>query len=329
MYRKAWITFIVFAVAILTVSTPGNVEAADTGDLDAIILGLAEFSAGAQATVQISVQNNKIKDEIDPAAKLADVAQLYNAAVGVIATLNKGGAPVTVQTDKVMMGIIPCGIATPPIPFVIKVDQNADRGSYEMELVLTYKEITRIILGGQTNPYIPAKTLITWDNKTVKKNLKIVIKEDAALRFEVTKVEPAVQPGARTEIRITFKNRSNEMVRAAVARISITDPLSPTDDTAFLGDLKSDSSAVGIFGIKVNGDAMLKEYPLDVQIKYTDSAGQERISKVLKVPVKVSPGISILPEIISSNLPAGLIGAAIVGVIWLIWFFVTKVEPLS
>ena len=319
MSRKMSLLFIAFAIAIFILSTPSSrTTAASTGGLDAAIVGSAEFIPGATTIVQVSIQNNKTVAEIDALAIQAGLSEYYGSAVGLTASLKKNDTPITIKTDKVLLGTIPSGVATPPVPFIIEVDEYATSGLYQIGLELTYKELSDIEMGEKVN--------LKWVNRTEIKELEIEIKEDP-LRFEVTNIEATLQPGVRKELMLTFKNHGHQTAQASVVKISADDPISLTDDTAFLGDLGPGDTAVGIFELKVDGDAIPKEYALTAQIKYTDNQGNEYISKVPKVPIEVSPGYS-LSEMISTHVVSGLAGAGIVAAIWIIWFFGFRRKPL-
>ena len=300
MSRKASFTFIAIAIAISIALAPGNsATAAGNDELDAAIVGPAEFVPGTKTALQIAIQNNNTLDE----------------AMGVTASLKEGEAPILVKTDKAVIGIIPAGMATPPVPFLIEVKDDAQPGSYPMNLEISrYEEV----------PEIPG----VWLPKHQIIQLTVAVKlEERPLKFEVTDIEATVRPGVQKDIKITFKNSSRKTANDAVVKISATPPLSVIGNTAFLGTLLPEQSAVGKFRLKVEGDAIPQEHALDAEIKYTDNEGNEYVSEVIKVPIEVAPA-TFRPEVTQAHVVGGLVGAGIVVAIWIIWWVWFRVKPI-
>ncbi len=290
-----------------------------TEELDAAIINSSALLPGKTAVVQISIQNTNAVVEKDVLAIQAGLSDYYGCAFGLTANLKEGNAPVTVKTDKVLLGTVPAGTATPPVPFTVEVKGNARPGLYNMLLELAYKELSSVKMG--------EKVKLEWVDRIVTKYLTIQI-EDNPLEFEVTSNGAALHPGVQREIRFTFKNNGSHPARDCEAKISAVIPISVTDDTAFLGDIEPGNAAVGVFRLKIKGDATPKEYVINAQIKYTDYKGEEQLSRVIKVPVKVRSRSSSMSEFVRDHLVGGLIGAGIVAAIWIIWFVWFRVKPI-
>jgi hypothetical protein len=300
-----------------------------TGDLDAAIVGSVDFIPGKTTTVPISIQNNNTVTQKDPAV-IKEVSDYYGSAVSLTATLKQGDAPITIKTEKVLLGTVPIGVAIPPVPFTVTVKENAKPGLYQMVLELTYKELSQTEIGirGLEGAGVSSDVIsLEWVDKTVN-NIMVIEIKDEPVEFEFESVEATLHPGVQKEISLTFKNKGSQAASYCEAKISVFDPLSPTDDTAFLGDMNAGETAVGVFGLKVKVDAIPKDYALEAQIKYTDQAGEEQVSKVLIVPIRVSSGASPTFDTIKEYLPGGLVGAGIVAVIWIIWFILSRVKPI-
>lgn len=262
-----------------------------------------KFAPGKTGIVNISVQNNNTIDEIDAPAVEVGLSQYYGSASSLTALLEKGNAPITVKTEKVLLGTLSAGMAATQVPFSIEVDENATPGIYQVDVTLTYR--TLISTSAQGN----GGADFQWSSRTQSKKLDIEIKEES-LEFEITNVEARLRPGAREEIKVTFKNIGDEPARDSLAKITANSPLSMTNDTAFLSKLEPGESAVGIFELKVAGDAVCKEYALDTYVKYNDSKGDEYLSEELKVPVTVDAGLPAF-GLISKNWVSGLAGVGV------------------
>jgi len=67
----------------------------------------------------------------------------------------------------------------------------------------------------------------------------------------------------------------------------LSDPLSSTDYTAFLGDMEPGDQVRARFNIDVDPDAIPKAYSVKTEIEYEDAKGQTRISDIIYVPAEV------------------------------------------
>jgi hypothetical protein len=318
---KLIITFSLMAIPMLLFCPVTVVFAEEVNSLDAVIVGVNELTQGETATIQISVQNNKTIDIIDPLAEQAGLAQYYGYATGLTARLEVGDAPVSIKTDKILLGMLPMGMATDAIPFIIEVNENADPGFYKLNLVLTYSELASVKVLDAVTGELEA----TWEEQIENEELVVTIADNHKTEFEITDIDVDLHSGGKSEIRVTFKNIGNNTAEDSIAKLSnAVSPLHLTDDAAFLGTLDPQETAVGIFELKVDGDAIEKIYDIDAQIKYVDEEGDEKITDVIKVPVEVKSGLSIFTGTTSNNILWAIIGASVIVVIWLIAFLINN-----
>jgi hypothetical protein len=319
--RKAVIILIALTLTTALFIPLRVVGAEDSKGLDAAIVGVSELTPGEKTVIQISVQNNKTLDTIDPLAEQADLTQYYGCAVGLTASLEKGDAPVAIKTEKMLLGNLPMGMATQQISFVVEVDEEAIPGSYRLNLILTYSELSDVELADTTTGQLE----VTWADRIETKGLDIYIKDKQESEFEITNIEAVLHPGKRSDIKVTFKNYGDNTALDSVAKLSDAfAPLHLTDDTAYLGTIEPGDTAVGTFELKVDSDALEKIYALSAEIKYSNEEGDEYISEVLKVPVEVSSNTIKLSEVISNHIIGGLVGAGIVVFIWLIAYLIGR-----
>jgi hypothetical protein len=317
MLRKMAVILIAFAMATFIFMPLSSATAAGSDDgLDAVIVGSDVFNPGATAQVQIVVQNNNTVDRIDAGAAQAGVSQYYGAAVSLTAALAKGNAPITVKTDRMLLGTLPTGAATSAIPFTIEVDDDAQPGVYQAQLMLTYSTLV------STSMKASGEVDLQWSTSQEVLNLNLEIQEEQSSQFAITSLESDLKPGVRNVLKVVFKNNGNETAGDASVEVSANPPLTLTDDTSFLGTLEPGDSAVATFGVRVAGDAILKQYALDAFVTYQDQSGDEHESKQIEIPVLVSSTPSRF-VVTRGEFFDGLAGAAAIAVIWLIWYFVT------
>jgi len=113
------------------------------------------------------------------------------------------------------------------------------------------------------------------------------------ISFAVVSPPSEAVAGGKNVIEVVYENTGSATARNAQARISAVDPFSSNDDSAYLGDLAPGERAVARYELKVDSEALLKEYGLDSEIRYRDALDNSVISDTMKVRVEVvSPGIS-------------------------------------
>jgi hypothetical protein len=109
---------------------------------------------------------------------------------------------------------------------------------------------------------------------------------------------------------VTYKNIGNSTVFNAQARISVIDPFSSDDDTAYLGDMKPGDSATALFSVKTDPGATVKTYSMDSEVGYTDSFHTTYTSDNIPVILDVQPSSDSL-VIAGVVLVVVLVGGAV------------------
>lgn len=153
------------------------------------------------------------------------------------------------------------------VSFKLSVLSSAEEGTYPLNLLISYED-------EDGNAKAPLQETIGVPVKSKPK-------------FSVVKVISELTPGRTSVVEVHYRNDGNETVYNAVARLSIVDPFSSSDDSAYLGMLKPGEVKAAKFRIDVDDDALPKEYALNSQIKYENSEGDTIISDTIKVPLKV------------------------------------------
>ncbi len=132
---------------------------------------------------------------------------------------------------------------------------------------------------------IKYKSLNEW---TESDPIRIGIKVNPKLRFEIIGI-PKIAQGEEKIITVKIKNLGNFTLREATARLTIVDPFTSTDDTAYIGTLKPGEAKNISFKIKVSKDATPKLYGLNLEVKYKDPEGDWAISEPTKLVIEVTP----------------------------------------
>ena len=188
----------------------------------------------------------------------------------------EGASPVVPYSNSVYIGDFPPGSTTQP-SFKVAVSGEADPGlSYPLSLYAEYKDFEG---ASATSPSVT--TGVSFQDK---------------VSFECVSPPSVVNPGTKGTASVTYKNTGNTTVYNAKARISVINPFSSDDDTAYLGDLSPGASATALFSVKTDGGAMLKMYSADSEVQYTDEDGtvysSDNIPVLIDVQADPTPGIA-------------------------------------
>jgi hypothetical protein len=268
-------------------------------DLNATIIGSNEFSRGQTATLNLDIMNRgKLlgfendrtpsgQDEIFAAQTEMKLESAIVDATGVVASLSTDpGSPVEIKSISQQVGSIKSGQnAMPPVKFDIKIDKKAKAGEYNLYLDLTYdyqKNVQIINADAVAQTY----DVNRWYGKMAQnQTLKIRVKDQA--NFEIVNTTGSLYPGGDNIIEIAVKNTGEEEARNVKAIANPSDPLSTTDDMAFLSNMLPGDTAIAKIRIKADSEAIPKVYSVDTILKYETPGGDINYSDVLQAPVEV------------------------------------------
>jgi len=260
------------------------------------ITGNPEYDRSETSTIQVQVMNQgkitgfESEDEpIGPnevALSKIEQQQEYGitTAVGVVASLSGGDIPVDIKTPPQSAGTLVPGQVSMPLTFDIKIWDSAPAGKYTMKVDLTYQYQKDVqVDGNASNNQLDYNMLYQHVNETHE--IFIIVREQAD--FEVIEVSGDLLPGKPGILSVTFQNTGEEKASRATARLRLSDPLSSTDYTAYLGDMEPGDESRAMFNIDVDSDATSKAYSVKAEIEYEDAEGETRISDNIYVPAQV------------------------------------------
>ncbi len=184
----------------------------------------------------------------------------------------KTSPPLTSLTSSVYTGDIPSG-ASRVVEFKLKASDDAQPTVYPAEVQVKF----------------------SYGNETLTTD-PVTFGVDVGKKMEFSaKSNAEIEAGRESVVQVEIKNSGAYPVRDASARLTVVDPFTSTDDTAFLGDLAPGESKIASFKLKVDSDAIPKVYALNLEVKYRDTQNKWVISDPVKVPVKVVEGKKRVP----------------------------------
>lgn len=268
-------------------------------DINATIIGSNEFERGQTATLNIDLMNrgkflgfeaderpsgdNEIfaaQTEIKVEGKIVD-------AMGIVASLSADtGSPIEVKSISQQAGSIRSGQnAISPLKFDIKIDKKARAGTYPLQLDITYdyQKNVQIIDANATRETYDANYWygIMAQNQIV--NIRVKKQAD----FEIIETNGSLFPGFEAIIEVRIKNTGEEEARDVRAIINPSDPISTTDDKAFLGNIEPGEDVAAKYRIKADSKSVSKFYSMDIVLRYETPEGDIKYSSVLQAPVEV------------------------------------------
>ncbi len=268
-------------------------------DIYATITGSNEFERGQTVTLNIDLMNKGkfLGFESDRTPSGAD--EIYAAKIevklegkivdasGIVASLSAGpGSPFEVKSPAQQVGSIRSGQnALAPLKFDLKIDKKAKAGEYALQLDLSYdyqKNVQIIDANASLETY---DANYWYGMMSQNQTLKVKIKKQAD--FEITETKGSLLPGGESIIEIGIKNTGEEEAKDAVAIINPSDPISTTDDKAFLYNMEPGAMAVAKYSVKADSKAVPKSYSMDTVLRYETPEGDIRYSSTLPAPVEV------------------------------------------
>jgi len=123
--------------------------------------------------------------------------------------------------------------------------------------------------------------------------------------FAVTSGPAPVTAGKSATIAVNYTNTGSVTAYGALARLTLTDPLSGSDAMAYLGDVAPGRTVTARFTVSAAGSAAPGTYTLATNVRFRDAAGVSLTSDTATARVQV------LPAPAGSSLPIVAVVAAV------------------
>ncbi len=210
-------------------------------------------------------------------------------------------APIDIKLDTLLLGSLSSGKSlSSPAAFPLEIDDNAKAGTYDLKLDLNYRYQRDSAV---VPPY--GDVYYWYEDANQTSILQIVIEEEPY--FKVTGTEANLTAGGEGIINVTYVNTGDVVANECIARISVVDPFSTTDDQAYLGDINPGESANALFKVNVAEDATPKGYSINNEVKYKDERDDTLYARDLKAVVNVGPAKPLGEAIKENAIPAAAV----------------------
>lgn len=264
-------SLVFLVVCMLLVPSAGIVAADVVGspDLDAYATD-NRVTPGETTGLTVSIVNTGEVDE--GSATNPSLHSEVTTARGAVLRLEPDDAPIEVQSGPVAVGSIPSGSAVPGT-FQIRVEENANPGTYEVPVNISYQFTRRIDETGTPRER----------TKNVTRNVTIEVTEQA--QFTLVESDTDATVGGSGQVSVTLRNTGTEVAEDATVTLrSATGDLTFGPSGAaetFTGDWEPGMARTFTVGADVARGATLRALPISTAVSWTDSDGrpaEERIS---------------------------------------------------
>jgi hypothetical protein len=236
-----------------------------------------QMNAGTEGSMHLEVKNIGHED----------------AKKAIITITRNEGSPIIPTEGSAYIGDFPSGGNATCI-FKAKVDGSAEAQTYPLDVSVKYENHD-----GDT---------ITSDIETigvpVGKKTEFVIVSDAE----------TITPGQKKVITVKYKNTGGAIAHQAQARVSMVDPFTSNDDSAYLGDIAPGETKEASFLITVDKAATLKQYGIDSEIRYRDAFDNTIISDPIKLGLNVGEDKGMVAGLMKNPIALAVIALLIIGI---------------
>ncbi len=244
-----------FKVKAIYLNEYGNIVESDPVPFGVYVEKAPDFVVKSVESRVFVNSKGTVKVTLIPTANLKDVSVYLTA-----------NPPLSVLSTEYYLGGLKAGEEYTAV-FKVQASDEAKPVKYPAEIKLKYRSMDEYF---------------HTDSRSVG------IKVNPKMKFEVYGT-PKIAAGSEGIVAFTIKNVGNFTIREATARLTITDPFSSDDDTAYVGTLKPGESTVIKFKLSVDADATPKKYGLNLEVKYKDLEDEWAISEPTKAVIDVVP----------------------------------------
>jgi hypothetical protein len=178
------------------------------------------------------------------------------------------------------------------VSFPVEASTSAEAGPRQIELVAEYESESEQV---RTSSPLLGQVAVEPERDT----------------FVVERQTANLTAGGSGTVTLSVTNNGDATLRDINAKAFVDDPLSASDDEAFIATLEPGQSEEVTFSLAASGSALAKDYPLSVDFQYREPDGDTRLSDTYEVPIEVT-------EAEDSGTPIGMIAGALVVVLVLV-----------
>lgn len=221
-----------------------------------------------------------------------------NAKKAVVMITRNDGSPVIPTESSAYIGDFPSG-GTATCIFRASVNKDAEAQTYPLDVYVKYEN---------------------RDGDMVSSDMETIgVPVGGKIEFLIVSDRQTIVPGQKKVIVAYFRNTGGATAYKAQARVSMVDPFTSNDDSAFLGDIAPNETKEASFLVTADKAATLKQYGIDAEIRYRDALDNSIISDPMKLNVEVTRDTGFLAGILGNPVALVIIAGAVIGAGYLLY----------
>jgi hypothetical protein len=301
--------------SVVGITAPVLAAVAGKPDLEATVVGSGELTVGQVGVIQVMVQNvgTFSGDVDDPADQVMATGYLTatgvtlvppcTTAIGITATLTSGSSSIEVLGGAAPLGTLSRGMSTiQPIAFQFYVQDNAEPGTYKLELKFEYQYLKDVdwLNPGEASPQFD----FHWSNRAQEEEISVRV---VGTYFSAAVIQTeSIRAGATGIITLDVTNSGARDAYDVTAEIVPGSSVSPIGQASFLGDMPGDSSVTTQLRASVSSKAVAENSSVDILINYKDDRNVPRQSLLtIGVMIEAKLNFEVEPVQVGGSLTPG------------------------
>ena len=261
-----------------------------------------EFPVRVKPDVRISVESSEFRDlnaGTEGSIKLTVKNSGHeNGKKAILTIARNDGSPIVPTEGSAYIGDFPAG-GTASAVFRASVADSAEAQTYPLDVYVKYENS---------------------DGDSIASDLETIgVPVGGKTQFVIVSEPVTVSPGQKKTITVQFKNTGGATAHQAQARVSMVDPFTSNDDTAYLGDVGPGETKEASFLITVDKSATLKKYGIDSEIRYNDAFDNQIISDPIKLGITVKEETGLVAGLLKNPILLAVLAAIVIGAGYLIY----------
>ena len=255
-----------------------------------------DFAVKVKPDVQVRVESSRF-DSLNAGTEGSITLQVKNIGhedgkKGILMIARNDGSPVVPTESSAYIGNFPAG-GTATAVFRASISDSAEAQTYPLDVFVKYEN--------------SEGDIISSDIETIG------VPVGGKIKFVIVSESETISPGQKKTIRVQYKNIGDATAYQAQARVSMVDPFSSNDDSAFLGDVAPGETKEAAFQVSAESKATVKKYGIDSEIRYNDAFDNQVISDPIKLSVTVTKDAGFVAGLLSNPLLLAVIALIVIG----------------
>lgn len=177
---------------------------------------------------------------------------------------------VTVTNGESAVGDLEVGESA-PVSFTVSIPTSAEPGTNTFPFSIQYENADGDVRTTET---------------PLRKSITIGPERNP---FTITTVSTDVSVGSSDTVTVRVRYNGDQPVTAVNAKLFASDPITVSDDGAYLGTMQPGEMKNATFTVSAAANALTKEYAASIEIRYDDTDGDTKYTDGLSIGIPVSP----------------------------------------